>query len=254
MRQGSRRRSRSQESRQGAAVAAKNFDKRITQPTIAAKRGRQRGGGNGERGERSICLQVQPFCSTNFENQKRNWQNKGKKGKNEAEGGKEQQREGESERERERKGGVGSVGGRASLGMTDCLHCLWIANVATANDACSSSSAGTAEPASPSLLWGTQRGQGRESCAVAPTDWPAWTPFRISAQSETAQWNAASASSAAKHLFPLPSTLRLLLRLLLLCCCRSLCRCLCPQRRFRTSPKPVAAAAARPCQKLVALL
>lgn len=48
---------------------------------------------------------------------------------------------------------------------------------------------------------------------MAPTDWPAWTPFRISAQSETAQWNAASASSAAKHLFPLPSTL-LRLRLL----------------------------------------
>lgn len=48
---------------------------------------------------------------------------------------------------------------------------------------------------------------------MAPTDWPAWTPFRISAQSETAQWNAACASSAAKHLFPHPSTLLLLLRL-----------------------------------------
>lgn len=155
---GSRRRSRSQESRQGAAVAAKNFDKRITQPTIAAKRGRRKGRKLRERrvGGRGICLQVQPFCSTNFENQKRNWQNKGKKGKNEAERGKDQERE--RRRGEGKKRGGGSVGGQASLGMTDCLHCLWIANVATANDACSSSSsgsAGTAEPASlSSLSWG----------------------------------------------------------------------------------------------------
>jgi len=106
---------------QKKGFTAEKFDKRITTIPVVAKKGVT---------QRCACLQVQPFCSTNFENQRRNWQNKGSKQ------------------------------GYGVPPPTDCLH-LWIVWIFTQLESCALRP--TDWPASPPFRKGP-RSRNRKRC------------------------------------------------------------------------------------------